>query len=258
VLDRAKALFRAPTGEQEAPVSPLTDLDDLRSSGDDRRIIERALPFTMTGARRLQALVDAVRYCQRRGLPGAFVECGVWRGGSCLAMILTLQELGIDDRDVYLYDTFEGMTEPGELDVSRFEEPARVTWQRAQSEGDDAWAWMFAKDEMTREESVRRLLESTAYPAERIHLVRGPVEETIPGARPDPIALLRLDTDWYESTRHELEHLYPPLVSGGVLIIDDYGHWEGATRATDEYFAAHGPLPLLNRVDYAARIAVKG
>ena len=81
--------------------------------------------------------------------------------------------------------------------------------------------------------------------------------KTIPGEAPDRLALLRLDTDWYESTRHELVHLYPRLEKGGVLIIDDYGHWEGARRAVDEYFAHNPPPLLLARVDYAGRIAIK-
>ena len=87
---------------------------------------------------------------------------------------------------------------------------------------------------------------------ERIHFVEGKVEDTIPAHAPERIALLRLDTDWYESTRHELEHLYPRLSRGGVLIIDDYGHWQGARQAVDEYFGdAHAAL--LNRIDYTAR-----
>jgi hypothetical protein len=90
-----------------------------------------------------------------------------------------------------------------------------------------------------------------------VRFIRGPVEETVPGQTPSRLALLRLDTDWYESTRHELHHLYPRLADGGVLIIDDYGHWEGCRRAVDEYFAASPTPPLLHRIDYAARIAIK-
>jgi O-methyltransferase len=254
-----RALLRAVRHGRDteaAPVSPLADLEELRTSPEDRRIIEQALPYTMTGARRLQALVDAVRYCEQRGVAGAFVECGVWRGGSVLAMVLTLQELGADDRDLYLFDTFEGMTEPSAQDVSAFEPPAWETWRRGHEDGDDDWAWMFAEG-MFEEGAVRRLLVETGYPPDRIHLVRGPVEETIPEHQPEAIALLRLDTDWYESTRHELEHLYPVLASAGVLIVDDYGHWEGARQATDEYFATSAPPPMLSRIDYAARIAVK-
>ena len=95
------------------------------------------------------------------------------------------------------------------------------------------------------------------YPAERIHFVQGKVEETIPRVLPERIALLRLDTDWYESTRHELIHLYPKLCAGGVLVLDDYGHWQGSRKAVDEWMAQTGTRMLLNRVDYTGRIAVK-
>lgn len=91
-----------------------------------------------------------------------------------------------------------------------------------------------------------------------LEFVIGPVEETLITKVPERIALLRLDTDWYESTRAELEYLYPRLVVGGVLIVDDYGHWKGARKAVDEYFAALGnDAPLLNRLDYTGRMAVR-
>jgi len=104
---------------------------------------------------------------------------------------------------------------------------------------------------------VQANLGRTGYPAERIHYVKGKVEETIPATLPSRIALLRLDTDWYESTRHELQHLYPLLSTHGVLIIDDYGHWQGARQAVDEYFAASAEPVFLHRVDYTARLVVK-
>jgi hypothetical protein len=223
---------------------------------EDRVIVDRALPFTMTGVPRLQALVDAVRYCVARDVPGAFAECGVWRGGSVLAMLLALQQLGVDDRDVYLFDTFEGMTEPTEHDTSPLDPPALETWKDAQERATQPWSGMF-NSEFFNEDDVRRTVTSTGYPRERIHFVRGRVEDTVPDNAPDALALLRLDTDWYESTKHEMDHLYPRLSGGGVLIVDDYGHWEGARRAVDEYLAATGAPLLLNRIDYTARIAVK-
>jgi hypothetical protein len=168
---------------------------------------------------------------------------------------MTLQELGVTDRDIYLYDTFEGMTAPTEVDVSRLDRPALETWNAAQRQGERAWSELFDPS-FFNEETVVETVLSTGYPASHVHVVRGPVEETLPGHAPEGLALLRLDTDWYESTRHELEHLYPRLADGGVLIVDDYGHWEGSARAVEEYFAARPPL-LLNRIDYAARIAVK-
>jgi hypothetical protein len=227
-----------------------------QADAPDRRIVERALPYTMTGPARMLALIDGVRYCAARGIPGAFAECGVWRGGSVLAMLLTLQELGDERRDIYLYDTFEGMTPPTEHDVSDIDPPALETWQDAEREQRPAWDELFSPD-LFNEDAVRELLTDTGYPADRLHFVRGPVEETLPETVPERIALLRLDTDWYESTRQELRYLFPLLEPGGVLIIDDYGHWRGARRAVDEYFGAEHPPVLLSRIDYTGRIAIK-
>jgi O-methyltransferase len=226
------------------------------ASDADKRIVDAVRGQTMTNPLRVHALLDAVDYVCATGVRGAFVECGVWRGGSVLAMLLKLLDLGVRDREVYLYDTFEGMTAPTEADTSAFEAPALATWHQAQIEGRRGWDQLFA-DEIYGENTVRSLLLSSGYPPERLHLVKGPVEQTIPGVVPAEIALLRLDTDWYASTRHELEHLYPQLGRGGVLIIDDYGHWEGCRRAVDEYFAGKPPRPLLHRIDYNARIGIR-
>ena len=221
----------------------------------DWSIIEQGRARSMTSLERLQTLVDSVRYVVGRDLPGAFMECGVWLGGSVLTMVLTLQDLGVDDRDIYLFDTFEGMTEPTEHDGSRFHEHALDTWKAAQQDGETAWPYWFGEQTFT-EQRVRDLLVETGYPEERLHFVRGRVEDTIPEHAPQDLALLRLDTDWYESTKHELLHLYPRLAREGVLIIDDYGHWDGARRAVDEYFAEHGPV-LLTRIDYSGRLVIK-
>jgi len=250
-----RALRRILGRDEAAPADGSPDPDAATIEPADRAILDRARPYTMTSEQRLLALIDAVRYVVARDLPGAFAECGVWRGGSVLAMIATLQELGVSDRDIHLYDTFEGMTAPTEHDTSPLDPPALQTWQEAQDEGKRAWNDLFDPDTFN-EESVRATLLATGYPEERLHLHRGPVEETLPRQSPGPLALLRLDTDWYASTRHELEHLYPLLAEGGILIVDDYGHWQGARRAVDEYFARSRPL-LLNRVDYTGRIAVK-
>jgi hypothetical protein len=224
------------------------------ASRADLEIVARSQPYSITSQERLLALIDAVRYCVRRNVPGDFVECGVWRGGSVLAMILVLQELGVTDRDIYLFDTFDGMTAPTAHDTSQFHPPAVEMWQEAERNDSIVFPEYFDSTSFNQE-SVRDFLRSTGYPADSIRIVAGKVEETLPECAPDRLALLRLDTDWYESTRHELEHLYPRLSAGGVLIIDDYGHWEGARRAVDEYFSEQ-PL-LLNRIDYTGRIAVK-
>jgi O-methyltransferase len=215
----------------------------------DADLCRRVGPYTMTTPPRIYALVRAVEYVVHRGIPGAFVECGVWRGGSMMAVALTLQRLNATDRDLYLFDTFAGMTAPTDADVKPSGERAADLLE-AEDADSDVWAIASLDD-------VRETLLGTGYPAERIHFVEGPVEETLPDRAPAEIALLRLDTDWYASTKHELVHLYPRLRAGGVLILDDYGYWQGARRAVDEYVAEHELRLLLNRIDHTARIALK-
>src|SRR4051794_27684557 len=215
--------------------------------------IRRVRRHTMTSPRRIAALCDGVEHLVRTEVPGAIVECGVWKGGSMMAAALTLLRLGAAGRDLYLFDTFAGMPPPTSEDVFSACDgysPMRHWKRRRRTETENAWHYVPA-------EEVRAAVLSTGYPAECVHLVEGRVEETLPAAAPDAVALLRLDTDWYESTRHELEHLYPLLSPGGVLILDDYGHYEGARRAVDEYFEAHGGRPLLTRVDYTGRVGVR-
>lgn len=214
-------------------------------------LIERVRPYTMTSAERLWALIHAIEYVVRHEVPGDYVECGVWRGGSSMAAALALAARGDTSRTLHLYDTFEGMTTPTGHDRSIEGEAAQALLAR-EVRTRDSPTWCIAD-----EEDVRCNLASTGYPSDRMRFVRGPVEETLPDAELGSIALLRLDTDWYASTRHELEHLYPRLVPGGILIIDDYGHWEGARRAVDEYVERHR-LPLfLQRIDYTGRMAIK-
>jgi len=205
--------------------------------------------FTMTSWERLYALYKSVLYIVENGIPGAFVECGVWRGGSMRLAAMTLLRMGVKDRLLYLYDTFEGMTEPTERDVDLHGNRAADDWVQVTRRG---VKWAYAPVE-----EVRENIASTGYPMDKVMLVKGPVESTIPGTIPEVIALLRLDTDWYESTRHEIEQLYPRLSPEGVLAIDDYGHYQGSQKAVDEYFAHPGRKPLLNRTDYACRFAIK-
>jgi O-methyltransferase len=216
----------------------------------DIDLYEEVSPYTLTPPPAVAALADAVRYVCANEVPGAIVECGVWRGGSMRAVARTLLDAGETDTDLYLFDTFEGMSEPTDEDVMWTGERADAVLAR-ESRDSNFWA-------RASLDQVREVMFALPYPMSRIHFVEGKVEDTIPDQAPDEIALLRLDTDWYESTKHELLHLYPRLVPGGVLILDDYGWWRGAGRATDEYFQEHGPAPLLVRIDpEGRRVAVK-
>jgi len=217
---------------------------------EDWELILSVKPYTMTSHARIHALIDAVRHVVKHDVPGAIVECGVWRGGSMMAAAKTLLASGAALRDLYLFDTYEGMPEPGAADFDLHGRHASGKFEAKRVAG---LGWCEASLE-----DVEHNLRSTGYPADRIHFVRGRVEDTIPGVIPDRIALLRLDTDWYSSTLHELRHLYPRLSEGGLLIIDDFGHWQGSRQATEEYFAELGnAAPFLSRIDYTGRLAVK-
>jgi O-methyltransferase len=212
-----------------------------------RQIIRAVKPRTMTAPEKLFGLILATRYIVDRQIPGAIIECGVWRGGSMQAVARTLLARGVSDRDLHLYDTFEGMPEPSERDRRHGGKAAVELLENDRSGKVRASASL---------EDVQVGMTETGYPRERLHFHPGMVEDTIPEHSPERIALLRLDTDWYASTRHELEHLYDRLEPGGVLILDDYGYWEGARQAVDEFLERTGERLLLLPIA-SGRIAVK-
>ena len=215
-------------------------------------IYERCKPYTMTGLERMYALWCGIRHIHKRAIPGDIVECGVWRGGSMLLAALTLKELGDVNRRLWLYDTFDGMTGPTSEDVQHMsgENAADILAKTEKTIDDPFWAFAPIDD-------VKSVMKESGYPEEAMQFVVGKVEDTIPNTKPETIALLRLDTDWYESTKIEMELMYPQLEKGGVLIIDDYGYWRGAKKAVDEYFEHVDNTPFLSRVDFTGRVAIK-
>ncbi|MDX3054908.1 macrocin O-methyltransferase [Streptomyces sp. NE06-03E] len=233
----------APKAAAKKPPQFPADYDD-----EAKDIIRAVKPYTMTSPERLNAFVLATRHIVRHGIPGDIVECGVWRGGSMQACAKTLLSLGETDRDLYLFDTYEGMTPPTAEDLRRDGRPAQ---ELLDAQGKDRPIWAVASLE-----DVRAGFEQVPYPEDRVHYVRGKVEDTVPEQAPEQISILRLDTDWYASTKHELTHLYSRLVSGGVLLIDDYGYWQGSRQAVDEFLEETGEQLLLLRMD-EGRIAVK-
>lgn len=214
-------------------------------------ILRQVKPATMTPHSRIYNLAKAVESIVRTGIGGDLVECGVWRGGSLMTMALTLLHCGDSHRRLWGFDTFAGMTQAGPQDRliggPHFDEiiakgtPGQKELYTARAPLD----------------LVRQNMAATGFPSERLHLVVGDVLQTLPDQAPQHIALLRLDTDFYASTKHELETLYPRLVEGGVLLIDDYGCFKGSKDATDEYFATLEPPPLLWAIDHHARAGIK-
>lgn len=224
---------------------------------EDLDILKSVSERTMTSPIQIPNSMNAARYVARNLIPGALVECGVWRGGTCMAMASALVALDACDRDIYLFDTFAGMTGPSEMDRRLLDgiPASQLGWEASES---DRASHEFIRSVAAYSSmaDVMAGMESTGYPRERIHLVQGDILDTFSESSPDQIALLRLDTDWYESTLHELRVAWPELSAGGILIIDDYDYWEGARRATDEYFSERHFNPFLMRTD-EGRIAIK-
>jgi len=210
-------------------------------------IYDRVEPFTMTSLSRVFACIAAAEHVSKRGIEGAIVECGVWKGGSSMAALLALVRRSDFSREVWLYDTYEGMTAPGEHDA---EANKQLFASHSRDDGSSDWC----RAELGE---VFANIESCGYPMAQMKFIKGRVEKTIPGALPDRISVLRLDTDFYESTRHELEHLYPRLSSGGILMIDDYGAHAGAKRAVDEFLLEESIDVFLSRIDSSGRLLIK-
>ena len=217
---------------------------DIARDTDFLIIYEKVKQYTMVDLERCYSLYKSVQYIVHNDIPGDLVECGVWKGGCCMLIAFTLLKAGVRDRRIWLFDTFSGMTKPGEHDGKT----EQMNWENNKKDNDKN-DWCYASIEETKSN-----LGKTGYPLGQLEFVKGKVEETIPGRKPDKISLLRLDTDWYDSTKHELFHLYPLMGKGAVLIIDDYGVWQGSRKATDEYF---GNTVYLNRPDWSSRMVIK-
>ncbi len=211
--------------------------------------VGRVQPFTRAPAPRIFALCQAIRHIVRNQVPGDLVECGVWRGGGAMAMARTLLECGERERNVYLYDTFGGMTMPGAKDLNYLGTHGLSLMQRSDKLAGEIWSDASMDD-------VKSVVESVGYDPGKIHCVKGRVEDTIPQFAPERIAFLRLDTNWHRSTSHELQHLVPRVQPGGFILIDGYGYWRGCREAVDEYFAKDQLPVFFHRVDFSARMGM--
>lgn len=202
----------------------------------------------------LASTVFACRYVLRRNIRGAFVECGVWRGGNSILAASVFREAH-PQRSVFLFDTFAGMNEPTEHDT-RATDGSSAKSKYESTKTSTHTDWCFASLD-----AVKANFASCGVGTDRVHFIQGPVETTLTDSdrvellKRDSIAVLRLDTDWYESTKLELETLWPLVSAGGICIVDDYGYWEGARKAVDEFFA--DDTPFLHPVDGTARLIVK-
>ncbi len=224
----------------------LPDVDDKRFE----RILQSCAPNCMAvqfgGFDVLYSTYNNIKYIVENDIAGDIVECGVWKGGLMQLAALTMLELGDHSRKIYLYDTFAGMPEPGKFDLDWNDYSPHEMWlEHRWGESSPGLSEFGFGGNL---ESVAELMVKTGYPAENFFFVKGLVEDTIPKNMPSAISYLRLDTDWYESTAHELEHLFPVLSVGGILVVDDYGTYKGSRKATDEYIFNNKIKILLSRV----------
>lgn len=223
---------------------------DLREEIKFRIIYEKCKSYTMTSMERMYHLYKAIEYVVKNCIPGDIVECGVWKGGSMMLSALSLIYFNDIERKLYLYDTYEGNVKPTDKDIYHFSDrKALEGWDERESRGEKLYYSPLSE--------VKKNLYSTGFPKKNIKFIKGKVEDTIPNDIPDKISILRLDTDWYESTYHELKHLFPRLVLHGILIIDDYGVWKGARDATDKYISENNIKIFLSRMDGSGRLGIK-
>lgn len=254
--DLAKRLLRSIGLEVHLTKAPSDFVMPVEFSKRDVEIFEYIWSngLIMGTPQGLAAAISACKHVAKAGVTGDFVECGVWRGGISLAAKLIFEEYRCDKR-VWLFDTFAGMPEPTEFDRPRFEKfDTRQVFDEAQREGFNEWCYASIED-------VRRNFERAGANFEQTRFIKGDVRQTLHDEAnlPAGISVLRLDTDWYESTKVQLEVLYPRLSRGGGLLIDDFGYWEGVRKAVEEYFGSRpaSEMPLLYYTDLSGRMGVK-
>ena len=231
-----------------------------------KKIIRESEKYSMTGRIRMSLLIKCIEHIHKNNIEGDIVECGVWKGGNLICAQSYLNHLNLK-KTIFGFDTFDGMTKPSKIDIQEVQsknndknnlgsslrkrlasETMRVT-DKYSNEGKNIWAYSSINE-------VRNIIKEKV-PYNNIKLIKGSVEETllVKDNIPEKISLLRLDTDFYESTKIELEVLYPKLVKGGFLIIDDYGHWKGSRKAVDDYF--NKVVPFIHFVDETCRLIIK-
>lgn len=215
-------------------------------TSQENQIIDKCLKYSMTTKLRMWTLINSINYISNKKIDGDFVECGVWRGGNLILYNLLNEKKNLN-RNIYGFDTFEGMPFPGKFDF-KYDGRSAVDLFYQRLKFNERWCFS------TLDEVKKNISKECSN--SNIYLIKGKVEDTLLIEKniPKKISILRLDTDFYESTKIELELLYPRLETGGVLIIDDYGNYKGARKAVDEYFKSK---PFLIYVDHSCRLLIK-
>ena len=211
----------------------LTRIDTLPVETDKKikKFIHISAEFSITGHEQMYLLSQAILNTKENNVDGDFVECGVWKGGNILLYKL-LNDFYSLNKNIFAYDTFQGMVTPEDVDIDYKGESAKKLLLANQKSENITNIHCFSKIDTVK----KNILKYSKL--KNINFIIGPVEKTLLLEKnlPKKISILRLDTDWYSSTKIELEVLYPRLVKGGVLIIDDYGYWQGSRKEVDEFF----------------------
>lgn len=213
----------------------------------EKKLINKCLQYSMTNFERMWSLIQSFHHVRQESLVGDFVECGVWKGGNIILLKKLIEKFNFKKK-IYGFDTFEGMVEPSFYDVNYNNKSAKKMFDEHKKK--DIGFAMCSLDDVKR--NIKKNTKT-----DNIFLVKGKVENTFKNKKklPKKISILRLDTDFYESTKIELEILFPRLVKGGVLIVDDYGFWKGAKKAVDEYFCDN--RQFMHYVDHSCRLLIK-
>ena len=220
----------------------------------EKSILDVCSKYSMTGYERMYFLIKAIEHIKYDKIDGDFVECGVWKGGNLILFEKMMEKLKIK-RKIYAYDTFEGMPEPGKFDYTYKKESAKkIINSLRQKKADPKKNIVLAECSL---EKVKQNYNKNTKLNKNLTCVKGQVEKTLKIKKnlPKKISILRIDTDWYESTKVELEILFPLLSKNGFLIIDDYGYWSGAKKAVDNYFQKKSVS--LFKIDFTSRFVIK-
>jgi O-methyltransferase len=210
------------------------------------QLIEKCLKYSMTTKVRMWSLLNSINYIYNNNIQGDFVECGVWKGGNLILYEILNQKYNLNKK-VFGFDTFEGMPLPGEYDY-KYNNVSAIDLYNKKVKIENNWC------KSSLDEVKTNIL--TECSNANVNLIKGKVENTLLVEKniPDKISILRLDTDFYESTKIELEVLFPKLEKNGILIIDDYGTYKGARKAVDEYFKKKA---FLIYIDHTCRLLIK-
>lgn len=208
--------------------------------------------LTKCNEARLWAAISSVNHVVKNDIPGDIVECGVWRGGCSLAMALKLRELN-SNKKLFLFDTYQGMTEPSLYDKKAYKKlNVLKKFNKLNKKTHNEWCYASISDVKYQFKCFNLL--------DKVTFIKGDIRQTLinPSNLPSKISILRLDTDFHDSTESSLQNLFPLLEKNGILLIDDYGCWEGARKAVDDYFEKNLTYkPMLWMTDVSERVFIK-